>query len=215
MRTLVRELIDDRSGSRWPTSTLDLLFGATLDGLWGEIFDSQPRLTSKLETLTPTAPGYLDLRLVADGGQLSERFHRVQKLTRDGISYNEGHERDVSIEGSTRITGDDYSWWVWGDQLWMIPLSSSGTVELRYSWLPRSWGSLSDGSQVPWPDTNEEAVAFKVAQRCLMKGSTEESETFAREAEQALQRTKTSIRHHGPGPAMIYLEDSPAAWGST
>lgn len=212
-RTLVQQWIDDPSGVRWPASSLDLVVEQTLDDLWTDVLDTAPMLTSKLDTITLTAPGYVDARLVADGGQLSERLYRIQDIVRDGRAYRETDARDVLLSNSAEVVPTS-TYARYGDQFWLLPLSTSSTVEFRYSFKPTRFSLLSEAAYVPFPEGHESAYVFEAAARALDKGTAEDSTALSRRAAIAYQRLLSGVTRNSRGPLVPYSSSSDALdWG--
>ena len=198
-RSLIREWLDDPQIKRWSDSRIDFATQLVLDDLWTELLDVQSGLTSQLQTLTSlTSPGYIDLRLTTNGGALAQRFYRVQHLTRGGREYRPIDSRDVLIENNEAIVGPDFTYYVIGDQLWMFPLATS-QVELRYSYKPITYTSLTNGSYVQFPEGSDSAYILAASAITMAKGNVEDAAQLVALADQARNRCIAAIRrqYHG------------------
>src|SRR5258706_5800106 len=78
-RSMTRQYLDDPNAKLWSDGFIDLAIQLVLDDLWTDMLDQSAFLTSQLHTLnTLHSPGYIDLRLTTSGGDLTQRFYRVQ-----------------------------------------------------------------------------------------------------------------------------------------
>lgn len=214
--TLIRELADDPDGARWSDFNLRLLASVTLDDLWSDLLTSVPGFLSQLDTVTSLdSPGYLDTRLVADGGKLSQRFFRIQSLTRDDQEYSQVQGHQVVLEDSERLVGPDHSWIRYGDALYLLPLELTPEVEIRYSYLPTKWSDLGGNTEVPWPDGHEFVYVQEIAGRAMLKGSAEDPTRILQLADSARRRCIAHCQKVGPGPLMMRFLEDPVAWGGT
>lgn len=199
-RMLTREWLDDPNAKRWSDTRIDLAIQMALDDLWTDMLDIQSGLTSQLHTITSlVSPGYIDLRLTTQGGQLTQRFYRVQKVTRDGREYRPVDPRDILIEGNNALAGPDISHYVLGDQLWIFPLDTDTDVELRYSFKPTPFTSLTDGMNVPFPEGSESAYVLMASATTMAKGGAEDIGQLMALAKDARDRCLAAIRrqYHG------------------
>ncbi len=211
-RTLIQQLIDDPSAARWTAANLDVLSSIALDKFWAELLIEAPWIRSTLETVTPlNTPGFIN---IAAGGDLTDRFFRVQKLTREGTEYSPGMQKDFVIEDAAFLAQHRRQYFRIGDQLWLSPLTLTPEVEIHYSSRPATYDSIADGATVVWPDGHEEAWIYGVAFRALGKGAAEESTLFKEIAEDAMRLCRASVKKLFPGPIPITTTDDPVSWGS-
>lgn len=213
-RTMIRQLIDDPNAKLWTDANLDILTSLTLDDLWSDIFDFSPWFTSKLDTLTSiTSPGFVDLRHTGDGGALSERFHRLQLVTRNSRHYYEHRQRNILIEANSVLTAPDDTYIFLGDQLWLFPLDTASDVEIRYSFKPAEFTTLTDGTKVTWPQGHESVYLYETAARALTKGDREENARVQAIADKSWQRMLSAVRRRGGAPIQPFTTDSPQSIG--
>ena len=199
-RTLVREWLDDPAGKRWSDSRLDLAKQLAIDDLWTDILDLQGNITSQLHNITTTvSPGYIDLRLTTHGGQLTQRFYRVQNVVRDERVYRNCDPREFVIQSNGAVVAPDFTYFVQGDLLWLFPLDTETDVELRYSFKPTPYTSLTDGMYVPFPDGNESAYVLAASALTMAKGNIEDAGQLFSLANQAKDRLLASIRRQYQG----------------
>jgi hypothetical protein len=200
-RTQIREWLDDPAAKRWSDSRLDLATQFVLDDLWTDMLDMQSLLTSQFHQITSFhSPGYIDLRLTTNGGDLTQRLYRIQHVTRGGREYRWGDPRDLVIESNALVAGGpDFTYYVLGDQLWMFPLSTSDAVELRYSYKPITYTSLTNGNGVQFPEGSESAYVLGTAALAMAKGNVEDAGQLLALADQAKNRCFAAIRrqYHG------------------
>lgn len=217
-RSLTREWLDDPDEQFWSNANLDLLLGLVLDDLWSELLSELPHALSRLDTLgagSVTNPGYVDLRTTTNGGALSQRFYRLQSVTREEIEYTPIDPRDVTIEDSEVVVSEapDRTFYVRGDQLWLFPLDDGEGVEVRYSYLPASFDALSDSDTVPWPDGHETAYVLEAAGRAMLKGDRESGERLLGMARASFNRAKVAMDRAHLGPDTPFMVSTPFEWG--
>lgn len=223
LRSLVRNLIDDPQKKLWDDVTLDLLTEATMDELWARLFDYFPFLNSQTDTLTPTSPGFIDLRQTGVGtGQLTNRFHRLQSCVvgssgANAITYSLADPRDVVLQGGKTIYAPNYRYVFYYPQLWLFPLDTTpSSVELKYSYKPTpAYRAIADANTIGWPDGHESALWWEVAARAISKGAREDPTTFRSFAKDGWDAMLSSIRNPQIGPQVLWTGDSGTSWGST
>jgi hypothetical protein len=217
-RTMVRQFIDDPDAARWTDGNLDLLITLTLDDLWGELLDFAPMALSQLDELTSfTSPGYIDLRLTGSGGDLSQRFYRVQSVVRNTRAYTEMRHHDVLLEDNdvqASNVGTNYHYIVQADRIHLFPYSTTDAVELRYSFLPPEFTSLAGGDTVIWPDGYDAAFLHESAARALIKGDVEDPGQHRLVAHNIMERCREAISRNSAGPTTMLLTSHPHEWGS-
>lgn len=228
-RTAVQQYIDDANAKRWPAPSLDQVISFVYDSLWSDILDTNPYWNSKYQQigLPLHVPGYIDLRLAADGGDLTSRFYRLQQCIADGRQYNAKDPRDYLMTASSQ-TGDvttitaatgietRFSYQFLGDQLWLHPLGAVSTfVELRYNFTPPSFVNLADGASVDFPDGSEHAIILIASAHAMMKGGAEDPAGFMRLGLEAKQDLINSVRRRYHGPMIPFGVDDPIAFGGT
>src|ERR1043166_2382811 len=158
-RTITRQYLDDPSAKRWSDANLDLVITFVLDDIWCDMLDTAPYLTCMYQQigLPLRAPGYVDLRQTVNGGDLTQRFYRLQQLIADGRHYFAKEPRDFlmvanqqtgdvsTIQASTGVE-QRFSYQFIGDQLWLHPLGNVTTfVEMRYSFRPMQFNLNAEG----------------------------------------------------------------------
>lgn len=220
-RSAIREAIDDPSGERWADAALDTLTSRVLDALWSDLLEVAPWLTSQLQTFTASqviAPGYLDLRLTTNGGQLAQRFYRVQRLIRDSHEYESLQELQtkyrVVVEADEEVTAPRFAYQVQGNQLWIHPLAVDSGVELRYAFLPVPYTALTEGYEVPWAEGYDDAYIFETAARCFLKGDTEDPRAYKALASESLERLKQACSKQMVGAMRMQMDNDGAWWGA-
>jgi hypothetical protein len=214
VRTLTMEWLDDPNSKRWSQARLDLAIQLALDDLWTDILDIAPMLTSQLHTFTSlVSPGYIDLRLTNNGGMLTQRFYRVLSFTRENRQYHPVDPRDVLISNNAVLAGPDWTYYVVGDQLTAFPLDTADQVELRYSYKPTSFTSLTDGMLVPFPDGAESAYIFRASAIAMAKGNAEDAGQLWVMANEARERCLASVRRQFHGMTVPFSTGSPVSMG--
>lgn len=220
-RTAIREAIDDAEGTRWADAALDVLTSRVLDSLWSDLLEIAPWLTSQLQIFTASqiiAPGYLDLRLTTNGGQLAQRFYRVQRLIRDQREYESLQELQtkyrVVVEADAEVTAPRFAYQVQANQLWIHPLAVDTGVELRYSFLPVPYTSLTEGYEVPWAEGYDDAYIFETAARCFLKGDAEDMRAYKTLASESLERLKQACSKSMIGALRMQMDNDAQWWGA-
>ncbi|SRR6266571_8931684 len=213
VRSQIRQMIDDPAAKRWSDGNLDQLIELVFDDLYGEILDMAPYLNSQYQQigLPLRAPGYIDLRQTNFGGDLTQRFYRLQQLVADGRQYFGKDPRDFLMVASS-LTNDvstirastgveqRFSYQFLGNQLWLHPLGNVTTfVEIRYNFKPTQFTLLTNGSQVDMPEGSYRAIVNLAAAEALPKGNAEEAQQFRQMGEDAKEKLMYSIRrqYHG------------------
>ncbi len=213
--TLIREMMEDPDSVHWTAVNLDLLIRVTQDSLFARLLEHFPYFVSQLDTLTATltSPGVIS---VADGGDLTKRFHRLQKVTRNQQEYTPVDARDYVIEGDevqAVNSRSDFVYFFFGDQLQILPFNVDDDIEVRYSFKPTLWGGLAGGATPDWPDGQENALIYAVARRGMAKGSREETSEVKELERESWLDLISDIERQFPGPTTPYLSDSPEGWG--
>lgn len=218
-RDLIRELMDDASDRLWSDSLLDRLATTTLDRLWGEVLSFAPRFTSQLDTITTLqTPGYIRLAQTTEtpAGDLTQRFFRVQSVTRAGREYAAADPRNIVVALNALVVRDTSREWVYhiqGRQMWLVPLDTAEDVEIRYSYLPPKFSGLADGDPVQWPEGMEDAYIYEIAGRAMMKGGREDATAMLGIAREAMADVRSYVsRLHG-GVITPYQHMTAQAWG--
>jgi len=227
IRTAVQEYIDDPAAKTWSATSLDLVTSMVYDGLWSDVLDMAPYWNSAYQQLVSPfhAPGYIDLRLVADGGDLTSRLYRIQQVMADGVQYYMKDPRDYLLMAQSN-TGDvttvvaqseqQHTYQVMGDQLWLHPLRITamlGFMELRYSFRPPSYVGLAAGDNVAFVDGAEHALVLSAAAHALARADTEDSSQIRSLAAEAREKMFASIRRRYHGPTQPFTTDSPNDFG--
>jgi hypothetical protein len=215
-RTLVQQWLDDPSAQFWSEANLDLLISLVLDDLWAEVLEANPRYLSVLDTLLSAdldSPGYVDL---SGDGPLTERFFRIQSVTRDAREYVPVSPQNIVIEADTVIVSEasPRSYYLQGQQLWLFPLDASASIEVRYSYLPADFNGLGASASVVWRDGFESAYILEAAGRAMLKGDRENGERLLGMGRAVHRRLLSTISREYPGPDMPYMSVRPGAWGS-
>lgn len=209
IRTAVRQLLDDPIAALWHDAVLDDLIGQTYDELWGRILNNAPYYLTQLDTIsTFTAPGYISLDT-----DLSQRFHRLQSLVRGERTYNLADPRTILVSENAVISGPQYSYAFYGNQLWMFPLETTGAVELRYSYKPAAFTGLTESTNITWPDGHESALIFEAAGRALFKGG--DPTGLLKMAERAMDELITVVKKRQHFMSVMWTNDSGESFGST
>lgn len=213
-RTLTREWLDDPDAKRWTDVRIDLAIQLAIDDLWTDILEHQSKMTSQLHTLTDlVSPGYIDLRLTTQGGQLTQRFWRVQHLTRNAREYRPVDDRDHVIEAGAKLIGPDFTYYVLGDQLWMFPLDTTTDVELRYSFKPTPFTAMTDGMVIPFPEGSESAYVLAASATTMAKGNAEDAAQLVDLADKARGRLLTAIKQQSVGTSLPFHGGHPSEMG--
>lgn len=226
-RTAIREAVDDPSGARWSNNNLDQLTEFVADDLYSDILDMAPYINSQYQqiSLPLRAPGYIDLRTTAFGGDLTQRFYRLQQVIADGRQYFAKDPRDF-LMSATSATGDittirastgveqRFSYQFLGNQLWLHPLGNVTTfVELRYNFRPVPFTSLTDGYIVDMPEGSHKALIYLTAADALAKGNAEDAQQVRMIGEMAKQKMLDSIRRQTHGMIQPFAPSNMWEWG--
>jgi hypothetical protein len=214
-RSAVAQAIDDPNFKRWTSANLDVVIAMAVDDGWSQLLETNPYYTSQLQTFSSiTSPGYVDLRLIANGGALSQRFQKVQKVTRDGREFSLAKQQELLLEGNADLSKLAYRYIFFGDQLWLFPLETNLSIELRYSFKPPSFISLGENDTVAWPEGHESAYVYEAAARAIGRGNAEEMTNFMSIAQMSQKRAENAIKRQYYGALMMDVDDAPTAWGA-
>lgn len=227
-RSMTRQWLDDPQAKRWSDSSIDIAIQLALDDLWTDILDMAPFATSQLQTLnTLHAPGFIDLRQTAIGGDLTQRFYRVQLLkapaepsSQAARIYYPKDPRDYLLTAGDQgvIVATRFTYEVKGDQLWLYSSDMQfgpTPVDIRYSYKPTPFTALTDGYNVMFPEGSESAAILLAAANTMAKGNAEENAQLMQMAEVARQRMLASIRRQYLGSTQPYTTESAHAFGGT
>lgn len=218
-RTMVRAYIDDPSGKRWDTASLDIAIQMVLDDLWSDLLDQNTYLTSQLHTITSLiSPGYIDLRLTTQGGQLTQRMYRIQSVKSNQRIYYPKDPRDILLTAGDLgvVVSSAFTWTVYGDQLWLFNGNTAfgdAPVDLRYSFRPTPYTSMSEGSTILFPEGSESAGVLTAAASTMSKGSVEDNNQMLALAEKSRQRMLNAVRKQSFGPIQPYVAGEPQEMG--
>lgn len=197
VREAVRQAIDDPSDQRWTDANLDILIGMVGDVLWSAILDSFEFATSQSDTVTPAAGGKIDVTVA--GALLSQRFYRVQKVTR--VSDLKEAQPKVFKEVVPQL-----SYYMLGKNIVTDPaVTGSNSVTVEYSYLPTNFNSLaSDGTSLPseYPEGHEMALVYLASAAAIIKGDAENMGQIGRMADMAVTAMLTHIARRYPIGAM-------------
>ena len=227
VRVAVQQMIDDPNGKRWAPAALDQLIELVMDDIWADILDSASYINSAYQQiqLPLRAPGYIDLRLDTYGGDLTNRFYRLQQVIADGRQYGAKDPRDY-LMSATSNTGDvstittnngvgtQFSFQFLGSQLWLHPLGGQTTfVELRYNYRPTAFTLLKDSALVEIPEGSFRALINLSAGEAMMKGNAEDGAALLKVGEDAREKLLNSIRRQYHGMTMPFTPDEQYSWG--
>lgn len=227
---MIQQILDDPNATLWTAPNLDILTGVVLDELFSDILDVAPYYNSFYQqfALPLHPPGFIDLRTVADGGDLTNRMYRIQQVIADGRQYFPKDPRDY-LMSATSNTGDvttikadtgveqRFSYQFLGQQLWLHPLGQVTTfVELRYSYRPARWDTNADNvttDTIGLPDGHEDALIYVTAARAMAKGNREDVSQIREDAEAARQRLMNFIRRRYHGMMQPFTTDNSWSFG--
>lgn len=220
-RSMVRQYLDDPNAKRWSDTFIDLAIQMVADDLWTDMLDQAPYLTSQLHTISAlVSPGYIDLRLTTNGGQLTQRFYRIQGVKSNGRMYYPKDPRDyLTTAGETGVlVAAAYTYEIKGDQLWLYNNNTAfgdAPVDLRYSFKPTPFTALTDGMNVPFPEGAESALVLAAAGHTMAKGNAEEATQLMVLADRARERMLASIRRQWHGMIVPFTTENAHAFGGT
>lgn len=214
VRTLIQQLIDDPNAANWSAANLDTLVSMVYDELWSMILNVSPFYVSQKDTiLNLTSPGYLDSRLVADGGALSQRFHRLHAIVRGEQTLQRADPRDVIVQNNIVIWAPSNNYVFYGDQIWIFPLDLTTDVEIRYSFKPAKFTTLADGAAISWPDGYESALVFESAGRAMLKGDRESGANLLAIAMGSRQEMLSTIKNRSHFMSVPWANQDPVEFG--
>lgn len=208
---LIRSVLDDPSGVRWTDTELRLFADSAFDSLWARLLTDRPKYNSAFQNLTSlTSPGYLD---TADGGGLTLRFVKLQSLTRNAQQYGELDPANVIIEDGAVVSAEDHGYIFLGDHLHLFPYNTTDDVEIRHSYRPAVWSTISAGN-ITWPMGHEMVYILRIAGLMLLKGGYERQaalDTLGM-AEDEYSKMLGALKRT-PGPDVMHLTDDSSEWG--
>jgi hypothetical protein len=218
VRQLVRQLIDDPGAKLWSNTNLDLLIEGCLDEIWSDLLEQFAWLTTA-ESAPQVVDGVIYTSLLT-----VPRFHRVQRISRNGVDYRPARPEEVIGTFGTGLDAPDYTYVVFSDQIWTFPAEDNSDTYVRYSYLPEPFTSLTPGpdpdseedddvSFVTFPDGHHMVYIYDVASKALEKGDKENSDRFTQRAQVARLRLMTYLRKQSVGPIQPLLGDSSREWG--
>lgn len=230
VRSQVRQIIDDPNAKRWSDPSLDSLIEGIHDDLYSDMLDVAPYFNSQYQQigLPLHAPGYIDLRQTIYGGDLTQRFYRLQQCIADGRHYFAKDPRDYLMTASTATTGtvadirantgveQQFSFQFLGNQLWLHPLGNVTTmVELRYNYKPQQFTSLTNGYIVDMPEGSYRALINLAAAEAIPKGNAEDAKQLREMGAEAKEKLLNSIRRQYHGPTQMWTGNGPHEFGGT
>lgn len=226
VRSQIRQMIDDPNAKRWTDPSLDALIEGVHDDLYSDMLDIAPYFNSQYQQVAKVnlfAPGYVDLRQTVYGGNLTQRFYRLQQCMADGRHYSAKDPRDYLMVADSNtndlttvkaIVEQPYTFQFLGNQLWLHPLGSvSSMVELRYNYKPQAFSSLTNGYIVDMPEGSYRALVNLAAAEGLQKGNAEDAENFRKIGENAREKLLNSIRRQYHGATQMFTTDSSHSFG--
>ena len=229
IRTMTRQYLDDPNAKRWSDANLDQAVSFVYDDLWGDLLDVAPYLTCQYQQigLPLHAPGFIDLRLTINGGDLTQRFYRLQQVIADGRHYFAKDPRDYLMVASSQ-TGDvttiaastgveqRFSYQFLGDQLWLHPLGNVTTfVEMRYSFKPTAFVNMTNGYPVPFPEGHEQCIMLKSAVAAMAKGATEDAMPLRALAQESQEKMINAVRRQYHGMTVPFAPSNQWEFGGT
>lgn len=211
--TVIRSHLDDAASKRWGSSEFDLIVSATYDSCWRALLVQFPWLLTQRDDITSalTSPGYVTL---TTAGELTQRFHGLISITRDGRQYSRGLDKNVVLQDDAVVVAPDYTYVRWGDELHLFPYDTTADLEIRYSYIPPVWSGLADGASIVWPEGHELAFTYAAATRLGAKGESEELGNWGGLAGIEWGRMLESIKAASPGGIAMFMNDTPEGWGS-
>jgi len=219
-RTMIRQYLDDPVGKRWADANLDLATQLVIDDLWTDILDTNGYITSQLQTLVSLhSPGYIDKRLVADGGDLTKRLYRIQMIKNADSVFYRKDQRDFFLGAAdlTSIATAPFTYEVKGDQIWLYGQAGAfGTqpIDIRYAFKPVAFTASLDGDSIQFPDGCESAIIYATAAAAMAKGNAEEAAQLTNLADRSYQRLLAAVRRDSRGPMVPYTSQSSEEFGS-
>ena len=211
--TTIRSHLDDLDSKRWPAAEFDLIVSATYDSMWRRLLVQFPWYLVQTDTITSqlASPGYV---VLTTAGDLTQRFHALRHVTRDGREYSEIDRKNVAVEGTDLITGEDYSYFRLGDRLYLLPFDQDTDVEVEYGYMPAAWSGLADGTAITWPEGHELAFTLGAATRLGLKGGVEDMAQLGQMAALEWNSMLESLKAATPGGVSMFVNDRAEGWGS-
>lgn len=209
--TIIRSTIDDTDEVRWPAAEFDLIVSTTYNALWRALLVQFPWLQTQLDTVNSTS-GVVDL--TDSTGDLTQLFHSLVSVTVDGRQYGQVDPKNVTLEDGAVVSAEDYSYIRFGNDLHVFPYDDAADIEVRYSYRPTPWSSLSDATAIVWPSGHELAFCYAAASRLLLKGGVEDAEQIHGMAGIEWGRMLDTLKSWAPGGQTPFLNDRPEGWGS-
>lgn len=218
VRAMVAQLLDDPNNQHWSSTYLDLLITAIYDETWAEMLDANPELSTTTATVSAaniTSPGYVTVGTTT--GLTSLRARQILEVQRAGQTYYEARPEHIVYDGTSiraHALQGDYAYFVRGLQIYLLPLSTTDDIRIRFSVLPPRFTGLStDNTVITWPDGHEAALLFKAAASAMAKGDQEDPKTLLYLADESRKALFNTIRKNSKGPITPLLKGDPTQWG--
>lgn len=212
-RTL--EMLDGTGSSRWdvtPNGYVDRAIGLAQLREWRGLLDLNPDARSSWVTVANSGTGrYPKASLSTGSGDSANRLYRIRAVKRDDILYEFG----LLSEHPRPSLDTSYTWMEEGDNLLLLPLHTSASVDVLVSHLPVPQHELSlESSAFVFPVQFEDLPLLEAAAFLLSKGGAEvdAARELKRYAAELRADAMASLRLNAM-PLVFRPVDSHQSWG--
>lgn len=214
--TLIDQLADADGQPRWGTTLKNQLLGEVHWREWRDLLSINKMLRIAERAVTTDADGrFAKSDLTTGAGDSTETFYRIVLVYSGNIFYQQSTYDEYPI--SPAEVSLPQVWYEYGDDIQLIPASTSSAVTVTVNHLPQRADLLaSDSSTVVFPDGYERILALETAASMFMKGAAETraAAELRAAASELRDRMHQDVGRLGTRPMRLKAQDDRFDWGS-